>query len=170
MREWRLELDDLIARGREMYGDDEVRDALTDVLEGLGSDSMGQLRPPVAVLGVRSCAAGWVGVLVRPSGHTTLHLGATLAVLVEQVREQESLGAVGLADATGQSEAIEWLQTRPTVDVVEVSGSEGDAAARRAALASKGVTVPPFYAGMGFAEEDLLAACEAASEAAHLWS
>lgn len=73
----------------------------------------------------------------------------------------------------------DWVHTRPAVRVVEVhpelcfaemAGSpilskkrkpEG-AADRRAALTEQGMAVPPFYAGSGFAEDDLLDACAAA--------
>lgn len=73
----------------------------------------------------------------------------------------------------------DWVHARPQVRVVEVhpelcfaemTGSpvlskkrqpEG-AADRRSALSDQGLTVPPYYAGTGFAEDDLLDACAAA--------
>ena len=73
----------------------------------------------------------------------------------------------------------DWVHTRPQVRVVEVhpelcfaemtgapvlskKRQPGGAADRRNALSAQGLTVPPYYAGSGFAEDDLLDACAAA--------
>ena len=79
----------------------------------------------------------------------------------------------------------DWVRGRPAVRVVEVhpelcfaeiAGAplltkkrepEG-AASRRGALAAVGLVAPPFYAGSGFAEDDLLDACAAAWSAARV--
>jgi predicted RNase H-like nuclease len=72
-----------------------------------------------------------------------------------------------------------WVLTRPPVRVVEVhpelcfaemtgtpvlskKREPQGALDRRAALTAAGLTPPPFYAGSGFAEDDLLDACAAA--------
>jgi hypothetical protein len=140
-----------------------------EISEGLSGESTSPLAPPVAVFGLSRCDVGWLGVLVRPSRQTSLHLGSTLQGLVEQVREQESLGAVGLADAE-HPDAVAWLSTRPTLQVVETAATAGTRAQRRELLAAAGAIIPMMYGGMGFGEDELLAACEAAVEAARLWS
>lgn len=163
---WRAELEELVARGRASVGHDEVRAALSDALENL-VDRPVRLTPSVPVLGLSSCDAGWLGVLLRPDGLTSLHLGSSIVGVVEQVREHESLGAVGLA-GTGGEDAAAWLATRPTVQVVEVAELDGTPEVRRDRLMTAGLAIPPMFAGLGFAESDLLAACEAAVAAAHL--
>ena len=161
MDEWRAELDGLVSRGRELYGDDRVREVLAGAVEGISSEEAGPLRPVVAVLGVSPCESGWVGVLIRPTGQTSLHIGSRLGALVEQVREQESVGAVALPVSSAE-DADPWLRSRPTVEVVEVPLADEQ---RRSARDS-GITVPSMYPGMGFVEDDLLTACAVGVEAA----
>lgn len=98
MDSWRTELAGVVERARAAAGDDGVRRALEELLEGLAVDSgeVVPLAPPVAVLGVDGCKAGWVGVLVRPDATTTLHVAATIVGLVEQIRETTELGVVGI--------------------------------------------------------------------------
>ncbi|HWU33549.1 MAG TPA: hypothetical protein VN108_11790, partial [Marmoricola sp.] len=166
--EWRSELAELLARGRSAYGDAEVREFLKDALEGLArvQPSVQPLAPLIAVLGVSACDAGWVGVLVRPSGRTTLHVGSSLIGLIEQVRDQETLGAVGLWAGARTDEAAVWLNARLTVEAVEVV--DPDAASE--ALESAGLTLPAMYSGMGFELEELRIAGAAVIAASRLFS
>lgn len=66
------------------------------------------LRPESPVLGVDACRAGWVGVLLGPKGRATVHVAATVAELVSQVRETADPVVVaidipiGLPDASGR--------------------------------------------------------------------
>lgn len=152
MDDWRTRLEDLINDARARIGDDAVRTALEDALERLAAPSpdVAPLAPAVAVLGVVACAGGWLGVLLRPSGQTTLHLGSAIVSLVEQVREQETLGAVGISVPVDRSAEVQaWRQSHPSVGIVDVG-------AERSGV---GVTVPAMYSGMGFDESDLLEAC-----------
>jgi predicted RNase H-like nuclease len=106
--QWRVELAELVRRGRAGLGDDAVREGLADALELIGEAAPTPLRPPVVVLGVDGCKGGWVGVLVRPNGRTTLHTSTSIASLVEHIRQQEALGVVaidmpiGLPDRNGR--------------------------------------------------------------------
>lgn len=167
---WRADLDELVARARSADRDGELRQALEEVLADLESQTaIVELAPPVALLGLAPCAAGWVGVLIRPTGRTSLHVGGSLAGVVEQVREQEQLGGVALVHAE-REDAVDWIRTRPTIEVLAASAEDGTTAARRDRIVGAGLTVPPMFAGMGFAEAELLAACEAVIKAAHHWS
>ncbi|MGN6722604.1 MAG: hypothetical protein ACTHJM_08335 [Marmoricola sp.] len=170
MEKWRADLEGLVASVRAAQGDEVVRGALEELLGDLESAPLQPvpLAPPIAVMGVAACEAGWVGVVVRPDARTTLHVGATLPGLVEQVREQETLGVVGLADGA-QPDAVAWVSTRPTVPVVDVAAGGGPAEERRVALGAAGLTIPAMYSRMGFTDVELLAACEAVVGAASHW-
>lgn len=166
--EWRSELAELLARGRSTYGEAELREVLEEVLEELAQapQSAPPLTPPISVLGISACDAGWVGVLVRPTGQTTLHVGSSLVGLTEQVRDQETLGAVGICAASRQHEADAWLRARPTVEVLNVLDPDTDSQTIEAA----GLTLPPMYTGMGFAQEELRIAGAAVIAASRLFS
>jgi len=158
---WRDQLEAAVARGRA-DGDAALRAALEDALARLStSDEVVALTPTVAVLGLERCAAGWVGVAIRPTGRTTLHVGADLLGLIEQVQDQEELGAVGLRP--GESAQ---LHLGPTVVVLEVARDPAFVADPRSWLAAAGMTVPAMYSGLGFEEGDLLDACLSACVAA----
>lgn len=164
MDQWRSELDEVVRAGCESYGTEAVLGVLGEIAAELaaGSPAVAVLMPSVAVLGLSACDAGWVGVLVRPSGQTSLHVGGSLVGLVEQVRDQETLGGVGVQSGGRAAEVAAWLLTRPTVGVVEVE----DADARAEALVAAGLAVPTMYSGMGFTEGELLVACAAVVEVA----
>lgn len=163
--DWRADLRDLVTRARSSHSDADIR----EVFEGALADGPGlapTLAPSVAVLGVAACASGWVGVLVRPSGQTTLHVGSSLVGLVEQVRDQETLGAVRVAPGSRQREVVAWLRTRPTVGVALIDRPQADFPS----FAQTGLVLPPMYSGMGFDEEDLRLAGAAVIEAAQAFS
>lgn len=164
MHDWQTELEELVERGRTSDGTEAVLEVLREMIARLVADAPASspLMPSVAVLGLGACDAGWVGVLVRPSGRTSLHVGASLVGLVEQVRDQETLGVVGLRPGGRAAEVAAWLRTQPTVEVVEVEGVD----ARPEALAAAGLVVPAMYSGMGFTEGELLSACAAAVQGA----
>lgn len=163
-----MELDEVVARGRELHGVTDVREALEEVLANLVDEptTAQPLTPVIPVLGVSACDDGWVGVLVRPSGHTTLHVGCSLVRMIEQVRDQETLGAVGVVAGSRRVEVTEWLHTRPTVAVFEVV----DPDTRSERLVAAGLTLPAMYGGMGFAEEQLRAAGAAVLEGVRTFS
>lgn len=100
------------------------------------------LRPEAPVLGVTSCAAGWLGVLLGPEGRPSVHVAATLANLVELVRE------------TSDPELVHVFEEEPT-------GSTS-----REALLAQGLIAPAWFAGAGFTEGELLEACAAVCSAA----
>lgn len=166
--ECRSRLVEVVDSCRDTYGATAVRKILEEVLATLGEDptSVQPLKPLVAVLGLSDCATGWVGVLIRPSGQTTLHVGSALAALVEQVREQEQLALISLCVASRRDEAKAWLLSRPTVEVMEAIAPAGTPSEQRQALAAAGLTTPVMYSGMGFVVAELLVSCFAALEAA----
>lgn len=96
--DWREELENVVRMGRATAGDATVRQALETVLAGLVADPdpASPLTPPIAVLGVDGCRGGWVGVLMKPDGRTTLHVGKTIVGIVEHIREQDELGVVAI--------------------------------------------------------------------------
>ena len=66
------------------------------------------LRPPVPVLGVDACPAGWVGVVLDPKLRATVFVAADITSLLALVREQHDVPVVavdipiGLPDAGGR--------------------------------------------------------------------
>jgi predicted RNase H-like nuclease/ADP-ribose pyrophosphatase YjhB (NUDIX family) len=66
------------------------------------------LRPPVPVLGVDACPAGWVGVVLDPTLRATVFVAADITSLLALVREQHDVPVVavdipiGLPDAGGR--------------------------------------------------------------------
>lgn len=165
--DWRRELDDLIARGRRLIGDAAVEVALAEHLES-PDDAAAEapLAPSVAVLGISACASGWVGVLVRPTSQTTLHVGSALVSVVEQVRDQTDLGIIGLHAGSRRAEVDAFLAAHPTVVVVEVAASD----ANSEALCTQGLTLPAMYSGMGFDGTDLAQAGAAVLHAVQTFS
>ncbi len=99
------------------------------------------LRPDVPVLGVTSCAAGWVGVLLGPEGRPSVHVAPSLADLVELVRE------------SSDPELVQVHEGKPL---------------GRDDLHAQGLAVPAWFAGAGFTEDELLDACAAVCAAAAL--
>lgn len=167
--DWQRRLADVLAEGVEAQGPEAVRAALVAEIAALGATSApAQLVVDVPVLGVGDCAAGWVAVLLRPSGPATVHVGRSIAALVEQVREAGDLAVVAVGPRVDSSapkiaEADAWVRTRPTVSVL---GIRAGVPARRTDLEAAGLVPPGWYAGSGFDEEDLLEACAAALVAA----
>lgn len=122
---------------------------------------------------------------------STLTRAAYQAETYEEARAANLAATGGRRSASAQAHALRhkilevdaWLRTGPAVEVIEVHPEVSFAriagaplatrkkdpagvAARRAALATVGLTAPPFYRGAGFAEDDLLDACAAAWTAA----
>lgn len=66
------------------------------------------LTPPVPVLGVDACPAGWVGVVLDPALRASVFVAADIASLLELVREQHQVPVVavdipiGLPDSGGR--------------------------------------------------------------------
>ena len=95
--DWREQLEAQVLIGRGASGDDEVRGVLQRLLQRLdGSGERLRLAPPIAVLGVDGCKAGWVGVLVSPDGRATLHVASSVAAMVEQIRGDTEIGVVAI--------------------------------------------------------------------------
>jgi predicted RNase H-like nuclease len=122
---------------------------------------------------------------------TTLTRAAYQAPDYAQGRTANLAATDGLRSASAQAFALRdrildvdaWVRTRPTVRVIEVhpelsfariagapvlagKKTADGVAARRAALTSVGLVPPPWYAGQGFGEDDLIDACAAAWTAA----
>ncbi len=116
MDTWAEQLRLLVSRGL----DEQPAAALADLLDAeadrvraLGDDRVEPLCPEAPVLGVDACRGGWVGVLLAPSGRSTVHVGATIGALVEQAREVADVAVVaidipiGLPDEGGrQADAL----------------------------------------------------------------
>ena len=94
--DWQEQLADSIRRAVGAVGVDEVRDAVDALLLDETPGGSTPLTPPVAVLGVDGCKAGWVGVLVRPEGPTSLHVASKVVAMVEQIRGEIELGVVAI--------------------------------------------------------------------------
>lgn len=134
---WHHDLDALVRRGRDVLGDVAVADALIAAADALTAAGARQFNPPVPVLGIAPCAAGALGVVVRPGGRVTVHVARSADALLDHVAEQ--LEEAGLL-------------------VLEATEVPDDAEER---LDAAGLRPPPWYAGSGFERDDLLAACYA---------
>jgi len=113
--DWRRELRELVARGVEANGAGEMIEFLTAEIVTLGQSGAAApvLHPPVPVLGVDACVAGWVGALLSPDGRVTVHVSSGIDTLVKHVRESADPVVVaidipiGLPDAGGrQADAL----------------------------------------------------------------
>lgn len=106
---WRTRLTRLLDEAVATHGIDAVQDALGRELERIAPVTPAPLLVDRPVLGVDGCPGGWVGVLLRPDGPPTVHAGATVTALVEQVREAGDLAVVaidipiGLPDRNGRA-------------------------------------------------------------------
>jgi predicted RNase H-like nuclease/ADP-ribose pyrophosphatase YjhB (NUDIX family) len=85
------------------------------------------LRPERPVLGVDACPAGWVGVLVAPSGRATVHVAGSITDLVALVRQTADPAVVAIDIPIGLPDS---------------GGRRADAEARRQ-LVGKGSSVFP---------------------------
>lgn len=106
--DWRSRLAALVAEGRSELAPGELAAALSAAAEQVRADrpaAVEPLRPPAPVLGVDACPAGWVGVLLQPDGRTTVHGGATMPALVEQVRESTTVSVVAIDIPIGLPDA-----------------------------------------------------------------
>lgn len=88
-------LDEATRAAAAAHGIDVVRARVERVLADRG-DASPVLDVPVPVLGVDGCAAGWVGVLLRPGAPPSVHHASDVAALVEQVRESVEPAVVGI--------------------------------------------------------------------------
>lgn len=164
--DWGADLEALVEDAVEEAGSARVAEALAALAARLQESpgSVRPLRPPVPVLGVVASGTGWVGVLLTPAGRGTVHVSSRIASLVEQVRQSVELGLIGYdsgaatPDLTADLE--HWLRLGPGIAAVPASAAPG--LARRDALARAGLTAPGWFAGSGFTEAELLAACAVA--------
>ncbi|HET6154677.1 MAG TPA: DUF429 domain-containing protein [Marmoricola sp.] len=125
---WRDDLSALLETAAAESGPAAVTDILESHLEALKTHPdvpVPPLAPDVPVLGVDACPAGWVGVVLGPSGRPTVHVGATIKALVAQVRENAEIRVVAIDIPIGLPDA---------------GGRQADALAR-AALPGKGSSV-----------------------------
>jgi len=93
--EWRARLEVLVGEALNADSADVVRAALQDEIDRLPGPPA-SLAPAAPVLGVDGCRAGWVGVVLRPHGPPTVHVGASVAAMVEQIREGGDLAVVAI--------------------------------------------------------------------------
>jgi predicted RNase H-like nuclease len=96
--DWSAALRTLLAAAVEEHGHAAVAAETARVLDALagGASAAVPVEVPCPVLGVDACAGGWVGVLLRPGGAVSVHLGATIATLVGQVRDTVDLRVMAL--------------------------------------------------------------------------
>lgn len=157
VRWWHV--DDLPPMGEVM--ESRVRDALTGGLEARfvtpvvhetpETDRAARLSPPAPVLGVDACRGGWVGVVLDHDLRPWVRTAATIAELVDLVRETHDVAVVaidipiGLPDTAGRRADAEArrelvgksssLFSTPTRAALEAETYE---AARAANLAATG--------------------------------
>ena len=153
---WRRSLEELITEGLREYGSAQVLAALDEERNRAADDdpSPPVLRPTVPVLGVAACAAGWVGVCLRPDLPPAVLLAGTVEQLLELARTTGPVSLVAGASTIGTDgvDTIEMPAESSQVGVLE----------QRQALADVGFAVPGWFRGSGFTEPELLTACGAA--------
>jgi hypothetical protein len=194
--DWQRELRALVDRAVLAGGRDAVSTALSTESDRLSADeASGHVVVDRPVLGLEPTQARWVGVLLVPGRPAATVAGATISALVELARESVDLAVVALGlprdlpDDRLQSlrrEVDSWLQSKPTVALIEVdpetsaarlaghsltvdADTDEGAAERRRLLADVGLVAPAWFRGSGFDERDLLDACTAAWSALR-WS
>jgi predicted RNase H-like nuclease len=117
---WRADLARAVQHGLDSEGHDAVAAALHGQAAALAAHPDAPVEPfaPEApVLGVDACRAGWVGVLLGPTGRATVHVGSTIRALVDQVQENAEIAVVAIDIPIG---------------LPDTGGRQADALARRA--------------------------------------
>lgn len=161
--DWAADLAALVEDAVDVAGTERVAEALAALAARLqdSPDAVRPLRPRVTVLGIVASPTGWVGVLLTPAGRCTVHLSSRIASLIEQVRESVDIGLIGYDDAAATPELAadleHWLRQGPGIEAVRTPVDP--VLARSEALAAAGLRTPGWFAGSGFTEDDLLAAC-----------